>query len=1549
MLSLTYSLGTASVANAATTVTGTGTQWLRALQAGDYFGTHVGYAVRIAAIVSDEELTLAWAWPGATQSGDPYEIAFASDASRATAQTREVVDRLRALDINTQGLFYTYSTLTTDVDPGQGVLRFDNLSLPSVANIYLSDVDANDEGRDVENLLTLQRVGTTLLIRSIESTAYVAFTISAAPVDGTGYHKFTSVDYISHDGSLVNGEALSVSWFGVGEGLNVDAVGVFADRDDHDDEPAGFVYLSVDGDGDTLTTATLFRKNTGTTADWSIGASLAGPPGTDGTDGTDGTNGWTETHTIVSDGTRRVLKVVAYIGGTGTPPTTNLNKYLGAAGYETNIANGVDIRGPVGATGTTGAAGQDGDPGEEGPAGWSPTYGIVPDGSREVLQLAAWVGGGGTPPTANVGDYVGVSGFVSVIGDAVDIRGPQGATGEEGTPGTDPGWLYWFDTATTDSYQGTGLIWADNANLTLATVLYVAKTARTGDSAATFLAELVSSTSPNRKGVIILTLAGGAAQVSYDLVSLVDDTSYVKLTVANGSGVDSFTDSDPISFQFSPTGDAGTAGDGAFNGPDGALSGNIIIFGDSTGQLGEDSNENLAQLVHVALNGADFADKNATLDTLHVLGGDVASASTVNLDTATGGILTVTGTTATSTITLTSGRERWVRASGAWPITVGANLVLNNGGSNYTCAAGDIIHFYADGSTVRGTVFPVSGQQVGIVGLSKGGTGQTTAAASLDALTVKASNVASATTTNIAAATGVLVHVTGTTTITGFGTAAAGVVRLVVFDGALTLTHNGTSLVLPGGVNITTVANDAGVFVSEGSGNWRCIAYTTAKPTTLGGAGLTDATAYVSSRTSMKALDVTKYSAATLTEAGREGTFKWNSGDLSGKIAPLSVTSTGVNSTTDVITSASHGLRTGQAVIPTTTVNGVTASTLYYVIRLDANTFNLASSRANAFSSTKFDLTGTTNFTVKYIPDDLEGIYVIPTGKAADGSQGAWVRVISDDVYNAAWFGLVGDNTTDDTNSLRAALWARGINGVLVIPAGTYKASGAWTIYKTAHSPTQGGLRIDATGAVFSGSGSIIVDSCKRLNIVGLDAPTHVMHLRGCWHARFEGLRIQSYVVGQADGTDFSSCAWNMWIGGYTQAFINHASMSSYCNHNNFWNVNISGQAGQGFAGTTNYGIELNANQDTQSLGFHNCDVSYFNTAIYNIGGGNTAGDVELNFHGCYFDSELPKVAYGRNNVVVNVVNAHAAGKFLYGDGMQPLQGQTKGGMFAKAGQSNMGWAPYGGENLIPNGDFNLPSIANHPISSTGGATITLTGGDGLSRRYIRIEKATSGTVYFSTSYNLPVTGTYTGTVMVRKHSGSSDQQVTVALGGLEYFTHDVGEDWTVIQVSPTDTISSGSPLSLTIGVNAGVDVDVCYVGISLGTAGAPLYLPQSRLAVQENDTGIASSGTAVAVTNVDSVSIARFYYIRKGNLINFAFYITIDPTAAGGTTAGVELPIPSNFTGFTHALGVGVQHGGTTVAYVNADLTNDRLNVNFTAASGTAVSFYCTGQYPIN
>lgn len=86
-------------------------------------------------------------------------------------------------------------------------------------------------------------------------------------------------------------------------------------------------------------------------------------------------------------------------------------------------------------------------------------------------------------------------------------------------------------------------------------------------------------------------------------------------------------------------------------------------------------------------------------------------------------------------------------------------------------------------------------------------------------------DLASAATTDIGAQLTTVLNITGTTTITSFGTNYNGP-RFVRFAGALTLTH-GAALVLPGAANITTAAGDAAIVVPLGTpaSGWRVVAY----------------------------------------------------------------------------------------------------------------------------------------------------------------------------------------------------------------------------------------------------------------------------------------------------------------------------------------------------------------------------------------------------------------------------------------------------------------------------------------------------------------------------------------------------------------------------------------------------------------------------------------------------------------------------------------------------------------------------------------------------
>ncbi|WP_421930125.1 hypothetical protein [Nitratireductor rhodophyticola] len=125
--------------------------------------------------------------------------------------------------------------------------------------------------------------------------------------------------------------------------------------------------------------------------------------------------------------------------------------------------------------------------------------------------------------------------------------GPQGDIG---------GVAYRFDAGTADADPGTGLIRANNADLSAATELYVSKSNRYGDDLSGFLATLAGSTS-SHKGYLTLTAPDSETQAAFNVTGVTDATGYVKLSVSGQGGATAFIDAERLFFLFSRTGNAG--------------------------------------------------------------------------------------------------------------------------------------------------------------------------------------------------------------------------------------------------------------------------------------------------------------------------------------------------------------------------------------------------------------------------------------------------------------------------------------------------------------------------------------------------------------------------------------------------------------------------------------------------------------------------------------------------------------------------------------------------------------------------------------------------------------------------------------------------------------------------------------------------------------------------------------------------------------------------------------------------------------------------------
>lgn len=145
-----------------------------------------------------------------------------------------------------------------------------------------------------------------------------------------------------------------------------------------------------------------------------------------------------------------------------------------------------------------------------------------------------------------------------------------------------------------------------------------------------------------------------------------------------------------------------------------------------------------------------------------------------------------------------------------------------------------------------------------------------------------ATTVASATTTNLCGASGAspqqaYLTISGTTTIASFGAnCTIGQVKVLNFTGALTLTYNAVSMILPNnGASITTASGDSAVAVYLGGGDWRVVIYTPFTGASLSGASLTATDQTLSGGANVTAHSLGTQSSGTLTPDCGQGPLQF--------------------------------------------------------------------------------------------------------------------------------------------------------------------------------------------------------------------------------------------------------------------------------------------------------------------------------------------------------------------------------------------------------------------------------------------------------------------------------------------------------------------------------------------------------------------------------------------------------------------------------------------------------------------------------------------------
>ncbi len=194
----------------------------------DSTSTHKGH-LRIFTVADRTEYIEAEV-SGITDNSTYYTVAISVTAANGTPTADDIMAVMfertgnvgatgdagsNGTDGANPGLTYTFSTTTTDSDPGAGYLRANNADLSAATALYIDDADANANAVEAELLSWDDVTNATskgkLVITTPVDGAAVVFDITGASTDATGYVKL-AVTYSAGATSFANDAVISVQF-----------------------------------------------------------------------------------------------------------------------------------------------------------------------------------------------------------------------------------------------------------------------------------------------------------------------------------------------------------------------------------------------------------------------------------------------------------------------------------------------------------------------------------------------------------------------------------------------------------------------------------------------------------------------------------------------------------------------------------------------------------------------------------------------------------------------------------------------------------------------------------------------------------------------------------------------------------------------------------------------------------------------------------------------------------------------------------------------------------------------------------------------------------------------------------------------------------------------------------------------------------------------------------------------------------------------------------------------------------------------------------------
>ena len=157
-------------------------------------------------------------------------VSYVSGSTSITNNAEVSVSFSPAGDGDFAGLDYTFSTTTSDSDPGGGTLRLNHGTFGSVTAAYIDDSDANSA--DVSAYLlsfddstNLSNRGQLRITKKTAPANYVIFNITGANTDASGYVKL-ALTHVDSNGSFSNADSIALEFsssgnIGIPAGLNM--------------------------------------------------------------------------------------------------------------------------------------------------------------------------------------------------------------------------------------------------------------------------------------------------------------------------------------------------------------------------------------------------------------------------------------------------------------------------------------------------------------------------------------------------------------------------------------------------------------------------------------------------------------------------------------------------------------------------------------------------------------------------------------------------------------------------------------------------------------------------------------------------------------------------------------------------------------------------------------------------------------------------------------------------------------------------------------------------------------------------------------------------------------------------------------------------------------------------------------------------------------------------------------------------------------------------------------------------------------------------------